>query len=173
MASTTSRIDGAMGKIQAPRAPNSFKRSFWMVPAMRSFGDALLLGHRFVHREQDRRGSIDRERRGDLIQRNARRRSSPCRPSESMATPTLPTSPARLRRVRVVAELRRQIQRHRQPGLPALEQILEALIGLARACRSRRIAASSTPCRGTSRIDAAGKWIFAGLSELRAGSAGS
>ena len=48
--------------------------------------------------------------------------------SESIATPTLPTSPSR-GVVRVVAHLGRQVEGTRQAGLPGVEQELEALVG--------------------------------------------
>ena len=50
--------------------------------------------------------------------------------SEPIDTPTLPTSPSRLGRVGVEAELRGQVERDREPGLALAEQVLEALVGL-------------------------------------------
>ena len=50
--------------------------------------------------------------------------------SESIATPVRPTSPTRARVVRVVAELRRQVERDREPRLPAREQVPVALVRL-------------------------------------------
>ena len=50
--------------------------------------------------------------------------------SESIATPVRPTSPSDARIVGVVAELRRQVERDREPRLPALEQVAVALVRL-------------------------------------------
>ena len=50
--------------------------------------------------------------------------------SETTATPTLPTSPGRERVVRVEAHLRRQVERDREAGLAAVEQVAEALVGV-------------------------------------------
>ena len=70
--------------------------------------------------------------------------------SESIATPTLPTSPSARGMVGVVAHLRRQVEGDGQPGLAAVEQIAEPRVGLRRPCRSPRTAAWSTAGRGTS-----------------------
>jgi hypothetical protein len=54
--------------------------------------DALLLGDELVEQQQHRGRRVDRHRRRDLVERDAveqHRMSS----IESMATPTLPTSP--------------------------------------------------------------------------------
>ena len=52
--------------------------------------------------------------------------------------------------VGVVAHQRGQIESHRKAGLPLREQVAEARVGIARACRSRRTAAWSTAARDTS-----------------------
>ncbi len=49
---------------------------------------------------------------------------------ESIATPVRPTSPTRARVVGVVAELRRQVERDRQPRLTVVEQVAVARIRL-------------------------------------------
>ena len=50
--------------------------------------------------------------------------------SESIATPVRPTSPSASGSSGVVAELRREVERDREPGLPALEQVAEARVRL-------------------------------------------
>ena len=52
--------------------------------------------------------------------------------SDEIATPHLPTSPSRRRVIGVEAHQRRQIERHRQPGLALLQQIPIAAVGLLR-----------------------------------------
>ena len=49
---------------------------------------------------------------------------------ESIATPGSPDLAGGARIVRVVAELRRQVERDREPGLAALEQVPEARVRL-------------------------------------------
>ena len=69
MVSTIRRSDGSGGKIQVPRETYSLRISFWVVPVI-SRRHALALGHRQIHREQDRGGSVDRERGADSIERD-------------------------------------------------------------------------------------------------------
>ena len=56
---------------------------------------------------------------------------------ESIATPVRPTSPDRARIVGVVAELRRQVERDREPGLTVLEEIAETPVRLLCGCEPR------------------------------------
>ena len=55
---------------------------------------ALLLGHQLVEQQQDGGRGVDRHRRRDLCRAAARRAAARMSSSESMATPTLPTSPS-------------------------------------------------------------------------------
>ena len=68
----------------------------------------------------------------------------------STATPSRPDLAQRARVVGVVAHQRGHVERGRETGLAVLEQVVEALVGLLRRCRSRRTGASSTAGRGTS-----------------------
>ena len=86
--------------------------------------------------------------------------------SESIATPTRPTSPSGARVVGVVAELRRQVEGDREPGLAALEQVAVALRSTPRPRRSPRTAASSTAARGTCPDTAARERVLARRLEL-------
>ena len=112
--------------------------------------DALALGGHDVEREHDRGRGVDRHRDGDLVRAGSRRTASPCRRRVSTATPSRPTSPRRARVVGVVAHQRGHVERRREPGLAVVEQVVEALVRLLGACRSRRTGASSTAARGTS-----------------------
>ena len=94
--------------------------------------------------------------------RSSRRMSS----SESMATPTRPTSPRGERVVRVAAHLRRQIERDREARLPLLEQVVVARVRLVGACRSRRTGASSRAAAVHVRLDAARERRLAGKAEI-------
>jgi hypothetical protein len=91
--------------------------------------DALLLRDELVEQEQQRGRRVDRHRRRDLAERDASKRSS-MSAIESIATPVRPDLSLRARVVGVVPELRRQVERDAQPGLPALEQVAEALVRL-------------------------------------------
>ena len=51
---------------------------------------------------------------------------------ESIATPVRPTSPTRTRIVGVEADLRRQVERDREPGLASLEEVAIARVRLRR-----------------------------------------
>ena len=64
---------------------------------------------------------------------------------ESIATPVRPTSPAATRVVGVVAELRRQVERDREPGLAAVEQVAEALVRLLGRAEARVLADRPRP----------------------------
>ena len=74
---------------------------------------------------------------------------------ESIATPVRPTSPARVRVVGVVAELRRQVERDGEPGLAAVEQVAEALVRLLRRAEARVLADRPRPAAVHVRIRAA------------------
>ncbi len=57
----------------------SFRMSFCSVPESARERHALLLGDRQVHGEQHRRRRVDRHRRRDVVERDARRTAAPCR----------------------------------------------------------------------------------------------
>ena len=91
--------------------------------------DALLLGDQLVQQEQERSRRVDRHRRRDLAERD---------PVEEELhvgdrvdrDPGPPHLAGGARVVRVVAELRREVECHREPRLPALEQVAEARVRL-------------------------------------------
>ena len=94
-------------------------------------GHALFGGDRLVHGEEDRGRAVDGERRGDLVERDAV--EDGLHIGERIdGHADLADLAERVGRVGVEAELRRQIERHRQARLSRFEEILEALVGLLR-----------------------------------------
>src|SRR5215203_4669434 len=98
-------------------------------PAQRLTRDALLLRDQLVQQEQQRRRSVDRHRRRDLVERDA--------VEEHLHVGERIDRDARAadlaggaRVVRVEAELGRQVERDREAGLAALEQEAVALVRL-------------------------------------------
>ena len=91
--SQASRSEGSMGKSQAPRAPNSFNRSFWTVPEMRSSGTPCL---RAVSSYRARRmGAVAlMVMLVETLSSGIPAKSSSMSASDPMETPTLPTSPS-------------------------------------------------------------------------------
>ena len=72
-----------------------------------------------------------------------------------MATPTLPTSPRASGMVRVVAHLGRQVEGDREAGLPLLEEVAEALVGLGRRAEAGVLAHRPEPPAVHRGLDAA------------------
>jgi hypothetical protein len=89
--------------------------------------------------------------------------------SESMATPTLPTSPSGQGVVGVVADLRGQVEGDAQAGLALAQQVAVALVGLLGRAeagvlahgpqRPRYMVAARRACRGTRRGSRGGSGI--------------
>ena len=87
--------------------------------------------------------------------------------SESIATPTLPTSPFGAGVVGVVAHLGRQVEGARQPRLTRPEEELEALVGLLGRPEPGVLAHGPEPAPVHRRVDAPGIRVRAGFAELR------
>src|SRR5207245_10011429 len=66
----------------------------------------------------------------------------------------------------VVAHQRGHVERGRETGLPLLEQILEAKVGILRPSEAGKHPHRPEPAPIHRRIDAAGEWIIARTSEL-------
>ena len=100
-------------------------------PAQRLGGHALALCHQFVEAEQNARGRVDRHRRRHAVQRDPVKRGPHVidRVDRDAGPPDLAE---RACVVGVQAELRRQIEGHRQTGRPGGEQVVVALVGFAR-----------------------------------------
>ena len=122
-----------------PRATYSLRMSFWTVPRSLRSLDALLLGHRDVHRQQDARRRVDRHRGGDLVQRDLpEQRLHVVQRRDRHAH--LADFAVRHGVVGVVADLRRQVERHRKPGLALLQQVSVALVGFLGGGKARVLA---------------------------------
>lgn len=90
--SAISRSDGLGGKMYVPRAMYSFRTSFWTVPVSRSAGTPCSSPTSWYMRRSSAAGAlivIEVETLSSGIPPNRTRMSS----TESIATPTLPTSP--------------------------------------------------------------------------------
>ena len=120
-----------------------------------SFGvHALPLGRRHVEAEQDDRRPVDRHRCGDPIERNAFEQRLHVGQAGD-GHPALPHFALGPRVVRVVAHQRREVERHREPGLTVGEQKLVALVRVACAAESGELAHRPEPAAIAVRVDAA------------------
>ena len=133
---------GAVGE-QVGRQPHRRARREDVVPArdvlledvvldgaaQRRAGDALLLGDELVEQEQQRRRRVDRHRRRDLVERDPVEQDLHVgeRVDRDAGAADLALGE---RVVGVVAELGRQVERDREAGLPAVEQVAVALVRL-------------------------------------------
>ncbi len=97
--------------------------------AQRRAPDAALLRDELVEEQEQRGRRVDRHRRRDLVERNPVEQDLHVgeRVDRNSGAPDLAQ---RARVVRVVAELRRQVERDREPRLPAREQVPVALVRL-------------------------------------------
>ena len=119
---------------------------------------ALLLGGRDVERQQDRRGAVDREAGADLVQRDAveqdlgvgQRVDGDADPADLLAV---------LGVVGVVAALRRQVERDRQPGAALVQQVAVATVGLLGGAEARILAERPQLAAVAAREVAAGERI--------------
>ena len=132
-----------------PRATYSLRMSFCTVPARALERHALALRDRDVEREQDDRGRVDRHRRRHAIERNAvEERGHVLDRIDRDADASDLAGGERM--VRVVADLRRQVEGDAQ----AADTLRRADTGIAGSTRPRpqipRTAASSTDDPGTS-----------------------
>ena len=118
--------------------------SFWTVPRELVAGDALALGHELVQQEEQRRGRVDRHRRRDLAERDPVEEQLHVRERvDRDAGPPHLALGARV--VGVVAELRRQVERDREAGLPPLEEVAEARVRLLGRGEARVLADRPRP----------------------------
>ena len=107
----------------------SLSTSFWTVPRSFSPADSLTLGDELVQEEQQRRRRVDRHRGRDLAERDSLEQSLHVgdRVDRDAGPPDLALGE---RVVRVVAELRREVERDGEPGLAAIEEVAEARVRL-------------------------------------------
>ena len=111
----------------------SFRMSFWAVPRSASAGTPWLLGDEFVEEEQERCRRVDGHGRRDFAERDVREEELHVRDRvDGHSGP--PHLPERMRIVRVVAELGREVESDREARLPPLEQVAEPLVRLLGGC---------------------------------------
>ena len=78
----------------------------------------------------------------------------------------LPDLAGRQRVVAVVADLRRQVEGHAQPGLALAEQVLETLVGLSGRAIAGVLAHGPEAAAVHGRLHAAGEGVLAGETQL-------
>ncbi len=101
--------------------------------------DSLRLGDQFVEQQQQGRRRVDRHRRRDPVERDpVEEHLHVGERVDRHAGAAHLAFGARV--VGVVAELRRQVERHRKPGLAVLEQVAEARVRLPRGGKPRVLA---------------------------------
>ena len=127
----------------------SLSTSFWIVPVSCARRHALLLGDQLVEQQQHGGRGVDRHRRRDLVERDAVEQH-PHVVDRVDRDADLADLAVGERVVGVVAHLGRQVEGHRQPGLPGREQLAGSGRWTPPRCRSRRTAAWSTGGRCTS-----------------------
>ena len=127
---------------------------------------ALPLGHELVQEQEQRRRRVDRHRGRDLVERD---------PVEEQLhvgeRVDRDAGAADLARgalvVGVVAELRRQVEGDREPGLPAVEQVAEALVRLLRRGEARVLAHRPRPAAVHVGVGAARERVLARAPRAR------
>ena len=87
--------------------------------------------------------------------------------TESIATPTLPTSPSGERMVGVEPDLRGQVEGDRKAGGAVGEQVLVALVRLLGVAHAGVLAHGPEPAAVHGCLHAAGEGIFARIARLR------
>ena len=154
--------------MNVPRARYSLRMSFCTVPdsLARSMpcrsAIATYMARRMIAVELI---VIDVETRSSGMPSNSSAMSS----SESIATPTRPTSPAASAMVRVVAHLCWQVERDAQSGHPLLEQVPIPPIRLGGGAKAGVLPHRPQPAAIHRRLDAPREGKLAGLAEVPVG----
>ena len=127
--------------------------------------DALLLADADVVGEHDRRRRVDRHRGGDGVERDAveERLHVGERVDRHALAPDLAQ---RAGVVGVVAHERRHVEGGREPRLPVVEQVVEALVRLLRGAEARELAHRPQPAAVHRRVHPAREWVRAGIAEV-------
>ena len=123
-------------------------------PAQPVARHARLLGRHHVERHHDRRRRVDRHRHRDLAEVDAaeQRLHVVERVDRHALAPDLAE---RARVVGVVAHQRRHVERRAQAGLPVVEQVAEALVGLLGGPEAGELAHRPQPAAVHARVHAA------------------
>ena len=149
-----------------PRAMYSLSTSFCTVPRELRARHALLLADHHVHREQDRRGRVDRHRGGDAVERDAAEEIAPgrppCRSPRRPARPRLAPS-AWSESYPIWVGRSNAVER---PVCPAVEQAAEAAVGLLGRAESGVLAHGPEPAGVHRGMDAAREGELAGRAEI-------
>ena len=142
--------------------------SFWVVPWSTDGVDAVLLGADDVERQQPGRRRVDRHRRVHAVERDAvEQRVHVALVRHRHAD--LADLAARELVVGVVAGLRRQVERDREPGLALGEVAAVERVGLAPRSNGRRRCASSRACRARAGGGSCGDSPASGMTPRHAG----
>jgi hypothetical protein len=123
-------------------------------------GHALRLGDQLVEQQQKRRRRVDRHRRRHLAERDAVQQELHVgeRVDRHAGTSDFP---GRTRVVRVVAQLRREVEGDREAGLAALQEVPEARVRLLGGREARVLPDRPRPAAVHRAIGAAREWILA------------
>ena len=159
------RTEGAGGEIHSFCAMNSLSMSFWIVPPSLFQAMPRRCGHGEVHRQQDAGAAVDRHRGGDAIERNVgeqRLHVGQGRDGDAFAADLAQGA----RVVGVVAHERRHVEGRREPGLPLLEQELEALVRVLRRAEAGELAHGPELAAVHARVGAARERVLARMPKL-------
>ena len=157
--------DRALGRVDEVPARDVLLEDVVLRGAAEAFsGHALLLADELVQEQQHARGSVDRHRRRDLVERDPLERDAHVvdRVDRDPGPPDLAEAP---RIVGIEPELGREVERHRQPRRSVLEQVVVALVRLLRARVPRVLPHRPQLLAVHLAVDAAGERILAGLAE--------
>ena len=121
---------------------------------------ALLLRHRHIKSEKDRGRGVDRHRGGYLLQGYLLEQELHIG-QRGDGDAHLAHLRQRHRVVRVVADLRRQVEGDGEAGLAVLQQVAVALVGLLRIAEAGVLAHSPEPAAVHGGLDAAGVRVLA------------
>ena len=127
--------------------------------------DAALLRRRDVERQQDRRRGVDRHGGGDAVQRDAVEKLLHVGGAANRDA-DFAHFPFGARVVGVVAHLRRQVEGDGDAGLPLLQQIAIAPVGVGGVAEAGVLAHRPQAAAVHAGLDAAGEGELAGIAQL-------
>ena len=129
--------------------------------------DTLLLGRGDVKAEEHRGRAVDGHGRRDPIERDAAEQVLHVgKGGDGHAA--LPHLPFRARMIGVVAHQGRKVERHRQAGLPVLEEEFVPLVSVFGAPEARELAHGPEPSAVHGRVDTARERVLARFAERAA-----